>query len=515
MKLLNQKLAVATISLVIAVFYFSSLVFAQTASSSPIGQSSVSLAPSTQPIAGTVDNNGSQSLSIDNQQPPATTLTADQEGVKNLPTPLLLPDSPFYFIKRWGENIRTFITIDDYQKAQLELQFAQNRLAEAQAELKKNNTKLSDQMLSDYNKDLERVNQATAHLTEEGKDVTHLIDGIKDHEQKRLAILDQRLAKTTDPNQRQQIQSQIKQITNQSQTNINRLVNALVKKNPQASPYRNVTGQVTSVSSPNFTIQQGDKSITFTTDSTTQFRKYGSKDSATFSDISVGSYVSVTVLKNPVSGNSGTSSASPNQILLARTVVVNIPQTMIKPLNGTIANFSQSNFTLNTESGAFTVNVNNDTQWRSNRKDLDNPLSYIKSGVHVRVYAVLQNDNSYLAKTVVLLLAKRQVRNGTITSIGSSSIIIHANNNQDYTFNLSGQTIIRKGKNPASSADLTVGERVRVGFDGVEGTQSGDASEIVILNNQQGGNKPANTNPTPSGSTTSAVPLASPVASPK
>lgn len=45
--------------------------------------------------------------------------------------PTLLPDSPFYFFKNLGRGFRLFLTFDPVKKAELELHFADEKLAEA------------------------------------------------------------------------------------------------------------------------------------------------------------------------------------------------------------------------------------------------------------------------------------------------------------------------------------------------------------------------------------------------
>lgn len=56
----------------------------------------------------------------------------------NIPqTPNILPDSPFYVAKLTFENIRTVLTFNDTEKAQYEVDLAQERLSEIKAELQK------------------------------------------------------------------------------------------------------------------------------------------------------------------------------------------------------------------------------------------------------------------------------------------------------------------------------------------------------------------------------------------
>ncbi len=417
-----------------------------------------------------------------------TLLTPNQQNYDNLSNPGLLPDSPFYFLKRWGENVQTFFTIDDYQRAQLQLHFAQVRLSEAKAELQKNNTNLTDQMLSDYNKNIQAVSNATQKLAAEGKEVTSLIDTVKDREQTRLAVLNKELTTTVDSTKRQQIQNAINFTTRQSQTNINRLVNALTNA-PSYKPGANqtISGQVTVVSTPNFTVQTpNNKIFTFATDNTTVFKQYGSSGSASFTNLAVGTFVHV-VFPRQTATTSGTptpsvtSTPTPSTTTpLAKEVLIGVPQSLIVPLTGTIANFAQDSFTLQTATGGvYTIQVNMQTVFHSNRDDAT--AHAIQNGTMVRVYAVPQTAaNTYLAKTIDVVLPKKLSRTGMVTAIQGSTITVVAKNQSSYTFTLTGNTIVQKNGQPDSSADLAVNQMVTVWYYGNPTDTTGTATDITI-----------------------------------
>jgi len=60
--------------------------------------------------------------------------TSDSEvsvGVDMKSDPGILPTNPFYFIKSWSRSIRQTLTFDPISKAKLELQFANEKIAEA------------------------------------------------------------------------------------------------------------------------------------------------------------------------------------------------------------------------------------------------------------------------------------------------------------------------------------------------------------------------------------------------
>ena len=52
---------------------------------------------------------------------------------EELPNPGITPDSPFYFLDNWGKNIGLFFAFGPEAKARKALEYAEERLAEAQA----------------------------------------------------------------------------------------------------------------------------------------------------------------------------------------------------------------------------------------------------------------------------------------------------------------------------------------------------------------------------------------------
>lgn len=65
--------------------------------------------------------------------------------------PILLPDSPFYFIKNWGRGIQMFFVLDPAKKAELELKFTDEKLVEVVKVLEHNAPKDSmDKALQNY-----------------------------------------------------------------------------------------------------------------------------------------------------------------------------------------------------------------------------------------------------------------------------------------------------------------------------------------------------------------------------
>ena len=62
-----------------------------------------------------------------------------QTGGSSLDNPGLTPDSPFYFLDGIGESLQLAITLDEEAKIDLELEFAEEKVAEARAMAKEGN----------------------------------------------------------------------------------------------------------------------------------------------------------------------------------------------------------------------------------------------------------------------------------------------------------------------------------------------------------------------------------------
>ena len=93
-----------------------------------------------------------------------------------LPDPGLTPDSPFYFLETIAEGIGTFFTFGDIKKAERHATLAAERLAEAQAVIKKGKSELVEKTLKRYemqfNKSIARAEKARA----KGKDTEKIME---------------------------------------------------------------------------------------------------------------------------------------------------------------------------------------------------------------------------------------------------------------------------------------------------------------------------------------------------
>jgi hypothetical protein len=96
------------------------------------------------------------------------------EGV-DLPDPGITPDSPFYFLDKWGEGLGRLFAFRAKTKATRQIKYAEERLAEAQQMMEKDKMDLAKSSVEEYGK---LMDEATAGLVDEaqnGKDVEETV----------------------------------------------------------------------------------------------------------------------------------------------------------------------------------------------------------------------------------------------------------------------------------------------------------------------------------------------------
>lgn len=103
---------------------------------------------------------------------------------------LILPDSPFFFLDQWKQDVRLFLAFSPEAKAQVHTQIAGERLAELRFMLAKNNVQASTfdlQAISD------NLRQAAANVSQAqfaGRDVTLLAKQVNDNIKAKQKTLD-------------------------------------------------------------------------------------------------------------------------------------------------------------------------------------------------------------------------------------------------------------------------------------------------------------------------------------
>src|SRR4030043_1118565 len=88
----------------------------------------------------------------------------------DLPSPGLLPDSSFYFLKTWKETIQNFFTFGAENKAKQFLHLADVRLAEYQKMIEKGKTEIAQKTLDKNQKQLDHSLQKIEEIKNKGKD---------------------------------------------------------------------------------------------------------------------------------------------------------------------------------------------------------------------------------------------------------------------------------------------------------------------------------------------------------
>jgi hypothetical protein len=87
---------------------------------------------------------------------------------EELPDPGITPDSPFYFFDVWSKNIGLFFAFGNEAKARKALEYAEERLSEAEAMAVKNRIREVVRAAGDYDEFMAMVNQKTQEQLQQG-----------------------------------------------------------------------------------------------------------------------------------------------------------------------------------------------------------------------------------------------------------------------------------------------------------------------------------------------------------
>jgi len=115
-----------------------------------------------------------------------------QSADLNVPVPTLLPTSPLYFLKDIGREVQMLLTFDPIKKAELRLEFVNQKLAEASevAENKPNNEQAVSKALENYKKETERLTNHAATLKKGNVDNEVLLNRITESNFVNQSVLD-------------------------------------------------------------------------------------------------------------------------------------------------------------------------------------------------------------------------------------------------------------------------------------------------------------------------------------
>lgn len=109
------------------------------------------------------------------QNPASQPIVIKHEG---LPSPGLLPTSPFYFLKRVFETIGTFFTFGTSNRAIRHFDLATKRLAEAEALVAKGEFEKAKPIFERYEKELQKTQNYLEKAELQGKDMSKLAERI-------------------------------------------------------------------------------------------------------------------------------------------------------------------------------------------------------------------------------------------------------------------------------------------------------------------------------------------------
>ena len=120
----------------------------------------------------------------------------------------ITPDSVFYGLDKALESIRLALTFDHVNKAELHLKYANERLAEAQKVIEKNDLKHLERLMKDMEKELNETTDEISKAKSQGKDVDAVVQRVEEATSKHTAVLQGLLDKVPE-NARDNIQHAI------------------------------------------------------------------------------------------------------------------------------------------------------------------------------------------------------------------------------------------------------------------------------------------------------------------
>lgn len=106
-----------------------------------------------------------------------------------LPDPGITPDNPFYGVKRGFEDIGLAFTFGEINRAQAHYNRAQTRLSEADAMIKKNKTDVAEELVQDYEEELNETEVEVEKAAAKGQNVTLLVEHVANMTSKHIAVL--------------------------------------------------------------------------------------------------------------------------------------------------------------------------------------------------------------------------------------------------------------------------------------------------------------------------------------
>ncbi|MFH0952535.1 MAG: DUF5667 domain-containing protein [Patescibacteria group bacterium] len=101
----------------------------------------------------------------------------------------ILPDSNWFRLKLWWEEVQEFFTFGDENKAELSAKLAMQRLAEAKKLMDKGKTELAVRHLEKYQERFEKALTKTEGARQQGKDVDAIVERLTENNLRQQAVL--------------------------------------------------------------------------------------------------------------------------------------------------------------------------------------------------------------------------------------------------------------------------------------------------------------------------------------
>jgi len=134
-----------------------------------------------------------------------------------LPNPGITPDSPFYFLERMFEGIGTFFTFGDLNKASRYADLAEERIAEVQAMMDKENPEAAQKALARYEFQLNQSLARAERAKNRGKKIEGVTEKVAEATMKHLSVLDKVLERV--PEQAQEGIARAKEVLMEGHNN--------------------------------------------------------------------------------------------------------------------------------------------------------------------------------------------------------------------------------------------------------------------------------------------------------
>ena len=112
-----------------------------------------------------------------------------QAQTNDLPEPGMLPDSPFYFLKRWFEDVGTFFTFGEVNKTRRLLRLSEKRLAEANALVAKGKAELAEKVVGKYQEQIAQALVRAEEARAKGLEVDEVLAKISEATLKHQEVL--------------------------------------------------------------------------------------------------------------------------------------------------------------------------------------------------------------------------------------------------------------------------------------------------------------------------------------